>query len=1529
MEVNELVDSIIQRYDIESADGCLPFQKRINMLIEFTNYTLWENVLNLQMDQWVPEGSGVDKFWRDSVVVPGDVKNETGLTLVWDIQRAIPPMNTKLWVWQVTDHPLDVRTFFFDDCSEWGFVDSPNRDHVFHHLEMFSGGIGGWTAMLDMIFSLQGVQSQSIGIEVDLNTAFTYSMNHAAALIEPDDTIPFDFERNYAGHWVICDDVLSKRWLPAITKWGVDLVTISAPCPSWSNASTSAGLWKEEGQLFLHSILLCRFLRPQYIAMENVAGFCTHDHKGVIEKALRWIGYKLTWQRVWDIKELLGVSRSRWTAVAKRVHGDWSVPTLARSVFPVFPPDHSQCIFQWDDASIRPLLITQFMASVASDPKKASRRSDQLQPPSVVFQSRLYATDQYLPTFLARYGSQHEINDDFLNKHGYLGFFHRQNGLPFGARLFHPVEIAMVHGMINQLYLPNDHKLAWMIIGNCITPLHAMLPLLNVVNAIMPTHVDAAQALEKLAQVRLLPNAHVTHANRGVFFTMSDQVPSKRFLDSLLDCDSFAERLDKMHAWIPELGLMPLSQPEEHDLPPGQSVYDIAFSVASSPASDNDEHSATMPFSVVLPSALQLPEQTIKFWFSADLPACIVETPWSFAYECVFPDEDDTHACTALHLRTVPFPTDSMMPKLMVQILLDEQLTLFRLDVNTPLLAHEAIAQMAEVVYDQFGPLNIHQTTDDHTLLLSRPLKHGCNPDQVLPDILPLLAALELATTSKLWNRSQDQLELSITGDIEIRRLTATFWKLALHDESLTHLGRIVSIVHHEDSTQVCFAPARQHGVVTPIAFDVALSIAAFRVLMDCAIASHGEDSKKPFLLKWWTRPLWEGMIPQSFTAAMIIKFLQHAMMPVSGPAAHRLICQAHQVMPETAIADLPITDHRQAVLIHAVLALRGGGVGVKNQQRILQQTALASYLLEHGFELQWISKTADTLLQKHSLSKIQTITAMPTGNAKMTALLTLCRETDIAVPEPAKPSTRKEPNGLPWQRPKKKKGTDPIDPNEFTLVESFFKNQDGTPCPAIPLLRPQATGICLMGTTQAAQWLQTPEKLSADELALLVVGAKPESKLPFQELSVPCHNLDGNMVLLKCFMYQLGAKEVLYQKGDPQQVDAAKCMLMAITLYKGDFSVEQWTEATQNTFPFIRKLLQAEGLADAVLSMWGRSFRSDRAPCAPVQAQTIQVHCSIGMDKVATFLARSGFNHLFCTPKQPSGKISLDYRIIWLQCDSRQAAVCSAKVASCLGMAKGKKTLGLRFKDSDFDAAWDILCPNAPRPHQLKGELMFKAEGLPFGTTFEVMQQWAQKTGWVCQPIRNLGPRAMLLRSDRHPPEGVLMFNASPILVRHLPPKPAANASVLVGPRSSKHVKDPFHDHTVDMDPWARYTGPKPTAPAVMQPRSADGPTESRLQAQDQKLQTIEAQIQTLAKQQEAFTKHTEARFQAAEEREQKQVHQVAQTMDAIKNDLDRALQNAFQKNTAVMEERMAELKHLLGGQQKRKPEDGGDMRD
>ena len=180
-------------------------------------------------------------------------------------------------------------------------------------------------------------------------------------------------------------------------------------------------------------------------------------------------------------------------------------------------------------------------------------------------------------------------------------------------------------------------------------------------------------------------------------------------------------------------------------------------------------------------------------------------------------------------------------------------------------------------------------------------------------------------------------------------------------------------------------------------------------------------------------------------------------------------------------------------------------------------------------------------------------------------------------------------------------------------------------------------------------------------------------------------------------------------------------------------------------------------------------------------------------------------------------------------------------------------------------------------------------------------------------------------MRADAEPPEGIHPFNTNAVLIRLLPPRMTQAPARVVGPKATKSRDGP---QDVMPDPWANWQGPRPSPGPAMSSaasnRPLDGPTESRLQAQDKKLESMEQQIKQLAHAQDDMFQQTEKRFQAAELREKQHIQQVTATMDNIKTDLSRSLDNAFQKNTQVMEDRLAELKHLLLSNKRGPPPDG-----
>eukprot|EP00435_Cladocopium_sp_Y103_P042235 s10_g11.t1 len=1517
-----LLEHVISNYDVDSAKGSHCVGRRTNVLATIQSRQFSDDALWIHFDQICPEGFGLQTFGHDIFMIPGDEAGTNDLRLLWDVQTQLPPIGSKVWLMKVHDDDCDVTQWHYDEHSHWGYALENHDPSVLNHLEFFCGGVGGWSAALRFLAGLTGRNTRSVGIDHDLLVAKTFAMNHGAALVMSSTALPAELFDMFEGNWVICDDICSHLWMKPVTKLGIDLVTISSPCGPWSAASTAAGLDKPEGCLMLHAVLQCRFIRPRYICMENVSGFACHAHKHIIEKALRWIGYRILWQRTIDVQHTMGIVRARWLALAMRIHAPlvgspnlhWTLPAL-----PLI--DHGLFVLAWDEATLHDLRITDEMYQVACNPLMAGRAGKH-KTQSEIMASRMYSLKRILPTFMAQYGSQHQLPVHHLRDHAYLGFFLKDDSLPKGGRLFHPAEVALLHGVQDWMFVSSDYAHAWLVHGNSILPIHAMIPLVHVMNSLVGLELRTKDVVESFLQQRLSnQDLMQTHVAGGSIFTPKHIMPSPLFVRSVQELYNMTMNDESPVVWIPQVGLVPFAPIAPADTQIDHSQSDMSVVTLSSTSEQ------PQPFAVVLKASISAQAFAQEFWFASDLPAAALEAPWFHQFASHYPDLHNLEGVTHLHPRLEEAQVGNPFPHALVQILLDGQLTLMKCEHDTAILSHPEIVALGEVLYDQFGVIHEAQIADAYTVVTNSLVAHGTFDD----DVLRLYAALEVMTPNMTWDHDQDALVLTYQGFSTCTKILARFWTCVLPPATLDLMGRRIELIDMPNGLMIQFPPNRTHGVMPPNAFSITLSVLAFRTLLQTLTKASDHLPKRKVLLKWLGRPLIFHDVPHDLTIAMIIRILHYAMLPANGPRRHRIVYNAKQPPPDTLIGSMQEHPNKLAVVMHIVMEFHGGGgsTGAKQQQRLLQQTALASFLLQEGYELQWISRTVETLCNQFGLPRLQNVTSMPPGANKLTALRALLTEASIELPPAVKPQTKKPPMGLPWQQPKRRKDAGKIDPSDYTIVDSFFRNADQTPCLQIPSVRPQATGVCMLLATDAEPWLAAPQKISSDELALLVPGKPPNSQVLGTEVVVPCLNPDSQMVLIHCHMYQLGSKEVTPQKGDPQQISADKCTLVAITLHKEDFQPSQWSDALQRSVPFIREVLDSEGLPDHVLSIWGRSFRQGKTPCSPMQAETMQVHTSVPDDKLTKLLTKSGFNKLYCTPKDSNGRLDTTFQVLWLQCDATQAAVYSAQVTNALGLVRGRKSLGLRFREADFEPAWHILCPSMPLPARQQGDKVYRVDGLPFGVTKNMAEQWAAKIGWKCQPVRELGPQAMLIRSDDPPPSGIPMFNAQPVLIRLLPPRVNQSGPLLVGPKASKPKEHNRDSAQGTPDPWAKWQGPRLQASPSAAVRTPDGPTETRLASQDKKLEGLEQQLKDVIQSQEKLATQTEKRFMAAELREKQHHQQVSQAMDRVKQDLAQTLDTAFQKNAHMMEERHAELKHLLLANNKRSAPPDGSMQD
>eukprot|EP00438_Fugacium_kawagutii_P006642 Skav236181 [mRNA] locus=scaffold4167:100:1953:- [translate_table: standard] len=617
-------------------------------------------------------------------------------------------------------------------------------------------------------------------------------------------------------------------------------------------------------------------------------------------------------------------------------------------------------------------------------------------------------------------------------------------------------------------------------------------------------------------------------------------------------------------------------------------------------------------------------------------------------------------------------------------------------------------------------------------------------------------------------------------------------------------------------------------------------------------------------------------------------------------------------------------------------MSLRGGG---KELSRVQTRNSLAATLLERGHDLQWVSSTVDDVMRKAGYPRVQAIAQMPGGKNRASELFKLCTDCQITIPEV---EARRSTKVIASQQSQKQRRLQPIqpDPNEYKIEHGFMIHHDGTNCSQIQSIANGATGICLLTPQQAEPWLREGQLLSKDELGLFIIGQPTmETTLETQELMLPCRTAGNQQVILAGTLVQMGNRKVKTIEDTKGKVDIKNCAIVACTAWKADWASEEWEEFMKNTMVKFRIALGLESNKDVLVNTWGRSLRKGSKIADELTAESIQIHGTFREEALPQVLSRSGFNGIFLNPKGATGRPSELYRILWVGGDVAHATSCAAKTQSCLGLVKGKKSLGLRFSVPTYEAAWKTLFPDADIPTNNGGIHAHKVENLPYGCDAKSIEQWGMQYGWGIKGVK--GPRAWLVTTGAQAPEGILMFNGSPIITRYLPPRAKDTTSIVVaGPKPTKGQGKGVSAASSGVsigDPWASFRTqsgmPLQAAPAAALPaantRNLEGPIETKFQQQESRIKSLEDSVEQLVTAQKNLQAHTEAGFQAAEQRDNATKQMLAGSLQQFKHDMEKSVAQVVENQAKQFNDNIADLKRLLTQTVKRKNGEGEEMTD
>eukprot|EP00435_Cladocopium_sp_Y103_P033577 s1936_g8.t1 len=493
------------------------------------------------------------------------------------------------------------------------------------------------------------------------------------------------------------------------------------------------------------------------------------------------------------------------------------------------------------------------------------------------------------------------------------------------------------------------------------------------------------------------------------------------------------------------------------------------------------------------------------------------------------------------------------------------------------------------------------------------------------------------------------------------------------------------------------------------------------------------------------------------------------------------------------------------------------------------------------------------------------------------------------------------------------------LDPSSLTLPVGLFTTNCGTALPQLQLeeVQKDARGVAFASASDAQNFLADAKMISAEGLALLVVGPLPEHlpmSLPMHAMRVPAiYKGTNEPVLIDCTSIQLGDQAVYRrQNQDAPELQVCPTKVLRAHVYRDLWILEEpWEVLTAHPvrqlvqrFPIFRLCkdrdcdqtcnlfhpsLEEEGVESGLLDLWAFRWHGHDGTCGfffePRNADTP------GPDET--------------------------YAIIWLPQSSLSDVVHKVRtVDHCIAVCRLGLKYGVRVLSKHQEEVHQQLCPQKPLV-VCAVKAVYRLEPLPAGTQRASLVSTLKNFGWLAkplQPCKGSQGQAWQVGSDREPPLPYFeaqhgWFTITKVKDATQPTKPQG---LIATSRTKMHIQeasassgsaasDPW---VQGVDPWSGYqkTTKAPAVPSQhVQSRFED--VEQRLQdsvkatvsqavqhlplndAADQRMTAVESQIQSLVENQtkmEHWITDGSSKIHAVQQ-ECVQLHHTAQTQGAL----------------------------------------------
>ena len=272
---------------------------------------------------------------------------------------------------------------------------------------------------------------------------------------------------------------------------GVEMIAASLPCPPWSSLTPQIGLGSASGQLFRDLANLADGFQPRMVVLENVEGLIMHDHWKLIVEWFVEVGFVVAHESIDHLHCVCPMFRNRASVIIINMHfrHEFEKHSLADVPVALHPLIQSP-------SAMRAGAILQSIPQVLNDfalidthtkdllcklefwPRNWKCDESMIDGQTISLEARLTTVTRPLPCVVARYGFPEELNPQSLREKGLIMQLVQHPDLQGQPRWITPVEhLAAMGWPIMKIFVPRVPKLARLVVGNTIAPIHALVSL--------------------------------------------------------------------------------------------------------------------------------------------------------------------------------------------------------------------------------------------------------------------------------------------------------------------------------------------------------------------------------------------------------------------------------------------------------------------------------------------------------------------------------------------------------------------------------------------------------------------------------------------------------------------------------------------------------------------------------------------------------------------------------------------------------------------------------------------------------------------------------------------------------------------------------------------------------------------------------------------------------------------------------------------------------------------------------------------